>query len=258
MRAARAAGVVVAIAAVAAAGASAGGGPARGASAEYRKAIAAIDALQRAKEPSVSTGTISKGGIKNAAELPAHGYGYRLASTTRKTHFGADEMVFGLIELAAVIQERRPGSPWLSIGDIGLKEGGKLDPHINHQDGRDCDLAFLYCDPSGTPIERGWLKCDATGATTNKGVVFDTARNFEMLSLALESPYFGGFEWIFVHEPLKKLLLAHGEALAKKEPRRAEEIQRHAAELEKLLREPTSSPHDDHFHLRVKKGTAAR
>jgi murein endopeptidase len=249
--------LALAVVALAAAAASvrAAGEP-RGRSPDYRAAIAKIETMARAKEPSLSTGTVSKGGIKNAAELPAHGVGYRLASAERKTHFGTDEMVFGIIELAAFMQERRPGSPWLSIGDISQREGGKLDPHLNHQDGRDVDVAFLYCTAKGEPTEKGWLKCDATGATKNAGVVLDVARSFELCSLWLDSPYFGGCEWIFVYEPLKKLLVAHGHALAKERPREADAIEKRTAELEKLWREPTSSPHDDHFHFRLKHAPA--
>src|SRR5438270_909241 len=83
---------------------------------------------------------------------------------------------------------------------------------------------------------RGSSKGDEKGATSKPGVLSDLERNFEMLSLWLESPYFGGCEWIFVHEPLKKLLVAHGHELAKKSPRAAEAIEKHAAELEHLLR----------------------
>lgn len=228
----------------------------RGTSPEYRKAIATIESLARAKQPSMSTGSVSHGGIKNAAELPKQGTGYRLAAPERKTHFGTDEMVFGIIELAAYIQERRPGSPWLSIGDIAQQEGGKLAPHLNHQDGRDVDIAFQYCSAKGEPVDKHWLKCNDEGGTSNPQAFFDAARNFDFLCLWLESPYFGGCEWIFVHEPLKKILIAHGRELAKKTPRAADQIEKWTSELEKLLREPTSSPHDDHFHLRLRHAPA--
>jgi penicillin-insensitive murein endopeptidase len=225
----------------------------RGASKEYREALVAIDALLRAKPPSRSTGTYTKGGLENGAELPAKGFGYRLADAKRGTHTGSDAMVAGIMELAALLQERHPGSPWLSIGDISKPGGGKLDPHINHQDGCDCDLAFLYCTAEGAPCDKGWLKCDAEGKTKLAAASFDVARNFEMLTLVLESPWFGTLDWIFVHEPLKKLLVAHGRELAKKTPKAAERIDAITAQLEKLLREPESNPHDDHFHIRVKK-----
>lgn len=232
---------------------------ARGKSREYREAIRTIETMARAKPPSVALGTFNDGRLRHAAELPARGFGYRLAAPRRPTHFGTDEMVFGLIELAALMQEKRPGSPWLSVGDISAKDGGKLAPHINHQDGQDVDLAFLYCDPaSGRPVDQGWLKCDAEGRTKKANAVFDVERNFEMLVLWLESPYFGGCEWILVHEPLEKLLVAHGRALAKKVPKRAAESEAVTSRLEELMREPESSPHDDHFHIRLLKSAEDR
>ncbi len=243
---------------------------ARGRSPEYRKAIADIEAIAKGKPPSEATGVYHDGGIKNAAELPEKGFGYRLVAPKRKTHFGTDAMVFGLIELSALLQERRPGSPWLSIGDISGPEGGKLAPHINHQDGQDLDISFLYCNAKGEPIERSWLKCNAEGKSSQNGVAFDAARNFEMLRLWLESPYFGGCEWILVYDPLKKLLLDHGRAAAaavrpagKSEKARAaavaevQAIEKVTAELTKLCRQPESSPHEDHFHVRLLGRTGA-
>jgi len=244
--------VLVAGLAAVAAGDSAPRKP-RGSSPEYKAALATVEAMARAKAPSVASGTVSDGRLENPSELPARGFGYKLSSPARKTHFGTDEMVFGLIELAAYIQERRPGSPWLSIGDISGPRGGKLDPHINHQDGQDLDLSFFYCTPDGQPVDRGWMKCDAAGKTKQAGVVFDDARNFELLVLWLESPYFGGCEWILVSEPLEKRLVEYGRSLAKKMPKKSEPILERTAELERLMREPSSSPHDDHFHIRLKR-----
>lgn len=213
--------------------------------------------MAKRKPPSRASGTVMDGRLENAAELPAKGFGYRLAAPARKTHFGTDEMVYGLLELSALVQERRPGSPRLSIGDISGPEGGKLAPHINHQDGQDLDLAFLYATTKGEPADRGWLKCDAEGKTKQAAIVFDVARNFEMLVLWLESPFFGGCEWILVYEPIEKLLVAHGRDLATRaaarSPARAEAIEKVTGELEKLMRQPESSPHDDHFHIRIRR-----
>jgi murein endopeptidase len=244
----------LAAALLAAAGAAGGDdGPrrARGKSPQYREAIAAIEKIARAKPPSDSTGTLTNGGLRNAAELPPKGFGYRLVNPKRGTNFGTDELVYTLIEVAALLQELHPNTPWLSIGDISKKEGGKLDPHLNHQQGRDVDLAFLYCTPDGKPAERGWLKCDADGKTRQASAVFDAARNFELLVLITESPYCAELEWIFCADPLKKLLVDHGRALAKAHPKNAAAIEAATAKLEKLLRQPESSPHDDHFHIRV-------
>lgn len=228
----------------------------RGKSKEYLTAATQIITTAKAKEPSRATGTVMDGKLENAAELPARGFGYRLAAPKRPTHFGTDEMVFGLIELAALLQERHPGTPWLSVGDISGPQGGKLEPHINHQDGQDVDLAFLYMTAKGEPAERGWIKCDAEGNTKQAATKLDVARNFEMLAFWLDSPYFGGCEWILVFDPIKKLLVAHGREMARKNTKKADTINKLTDELEKLLRQPESSPHDDHFHIRLRRKPA--
>src|SRR5688572_12529075 len=78
---------------------------ARGKSPGYFAAIAAIESLSGSKKPSVATGTFANGGLENAAELPALGLGYRRAIPSRKAYFGTDAMVFGIMELGAVLQE---------------------------------------------------------------------------------------------------------------------------------------------------------
>jgi hypothetical protein len=224
--------------------------PVRGRSPEYKQALQAIEAIAKKKPASRSTGSVGDGAIESSAELPAKGFGYRFASPARKTHFGSDAMTYSLMELAALWQERNPRAPAFSIGDISSEKGGKLSPHINHQDGNDVDFAFLYCTEKGEPVDRGWLACDETGKTKS-GVRFDVARNFELLELWYESPFTGGFEWVLIYDPLKKLLVEHGRALEKQRPREAERIRLTTNALEKALRQPSSSPHADHFHARV-------
>jgi murein endopeptidase len=231
----------------------------RGKSKEYRDVLAEIAKMAKAKPPSVASGTVSKGHLEHACELPTPGFGYKVADPKRKTHFGTDQMTFGIMELAALLQELHPGSPWMSIGDITGPNGGKLDPHINHQDGQDVDIAYFYKDAeTGAPVDRGWMKCDDQGRVKGGKVVFDAERSFELLALWVDSPYFGGCEWILCFDPIKKILVEEGHTLARKDKKRAAAYESATAQLEKLLTQPKSSPHDDHFHVRIKRAPVAR
>lgn len=215
-----------------------------------KAARARIEEMRKAKPPSCSVGTRSSCKLENAAELPEKGIGYRLGSPGRKTNFGTDEMVFGLMELGALMSDRFGEQGSFLIGDISQKEGGRLSPHINHQGGRDADIGFFLCDEAGRPQGNRMLRCDREGK--GEGTLrFDTARNWDFVSAMLESPYFQDLHYVLVAEWLKKLMLDHARSqLAKtRDPR---EFQRQAALIkraEEKLTQPSSSPHDNHFHL---------
>ena len=215
-----------------------------------RAVRARIEEMRKSKPLSCSVGTRSSCKLDNAAELPEKGVGYRLGSPGRKTNFGTDEMVFGLMELGALMSDRFGEQGAFLLGDISQKGGGRLAPHINHQGGRDADIGFFLCDEAGRPQGNRMLKCDKDGK--GEGTLrFDTGRNWEFVSAMLESPYFQDLHYVLVAEWLKKLMLDHARAqLARtRDPR---EFQRQTALIrraEEKLTQPSSSPHDNHFHL---------
>ncbi|HIA00984.1 MAG TPA: hypothetical protein EYN06_10525 [Myxococcales bacterium] len=142
---------------------------------------------------------------------------------------------------------RKLGGPPMVLGSISREGGGHMFPHKSHQSGRDVDILFYMLNPEGQPKKsKGFYKFDANGRCTHKrceGWTFDVARNWELVRTLVWSarPY---VQYAFVSTGLKGKLLkyarAHGEH---------PEIIRRAKQV--LLQPKSSSPHADHFHVRI-------
>ncbi|MEL6179218.1 MAG: HEAT repeat domain-containing protein, partial [Myxococcota bacterium] len=79
--------------------------------------------------------------------------------------------------------------------------------------------------------------------TSSEGFTFDVARNWALARALLTHPTIQ-VQWLFISNPLKEALLEH--ARAQQEPEQL------LARAREVLWQPTdSSPHNDHFHLRV-------
>lgn len=220
-----------------------------------RKVQQQIAATMKSKAPSTSIGPLSDGRLENAAELPAKGVGYRLSSPDRGTNFGTDEMVFGLMEIAAIFHDLWGEKGEFLVGDIGSEKGGKLQPHQNHQNGRDVDLGLYLCDDQGRPQGNRMVHFDAEGKTKEGGTIrFDAARNWEFIVAMLENARFGEVRAIYLADWLKKLLLDHARGLQSRARTSAqvERLQKLIKEAERVISQPSSSPHDNHIHLSLK------
>ncbi|MBI3858369.1 MAG: penicillin-insensitive murein endopeptidase [Planctomycetes bacterium] len=210
-----------------------------------------IEEMRKAKMPSISIGTRSSCRLVNAAELPDKGTGYRIGSPSRKTCFGTDEMIFGLMELGVEMTLRHGHDGVFFVGDISAKEGGKLAPHLNHQGGRDADLGLYVCSASGAPRANQMLTFDKDGKGEGD-VRFDVVRNWTFVCGILESPYFQDLHSIYLADWLKTLLLEHARGRLAGLARNPVERARQEAlikKAEKKVSQPASSPHDNHMHL---------
>lgn len=218
----------------------------------------AIERIQDAKPPSVSTGTLRDGRLQHPAELPKPGgIGYFVSHPDRDTNFGADRMVFGLMRLGVTMQERLGSEPHhrILINEISDADGGKQRRHINHQMGLDVDLGFYAINRRDEPTRARWLKFDEEGLSPNKMLRYDTARNWVLVESILENETFGEIRRILHAEWLTALLLEHAESLAESaEPEESERLRGVIKRAKGLLRQPKSSPHDTHFHLSLKRG----
>ena len=219
-----------------------------------KQVFAKIEDARKGKRPSVSEGKLCEGSLKNPAKLAApEGVGYYLAHPTRGTNFGNDRLVFGLMELGVHMREKLGDHPdhRLRIHDLSSEHGGKQERHINHQMGLDVDLAFYATDPKGNLVSSVWTSYGADGKSKEGDRRFDAARNWEVVAGIVENRYFGEIRAILISDPLKEKMLAH----ANKQLKSTSDRQKRAAlaviieKAEKLLRQPKSSPHDNHFHL---------
>ncbi|MEZ4267423.1 MAG: penicillin-insensitive murein endopeptidase [Myxococcota bacterium] len=194
---------------------------------------------------SYSLGTTSRGRLVGGRALPtAHGSLIaRPISITRDAIFGTDELVSALERAAAHVAERWPGSR-LYAGDLSARHGGDLPGHVSHNSGRDVDLAFYARDAGGRIADdANFAAVRGDGVITSTGDAFDDARNFELIATLLRDPRIQ-VQWVFVSAALRERLLRAG-ALAKTDPALLERV---AA----VLAQPRdSSPHVEHFHVRI-------
>ena len=162
-------------------------------------------------------------------------------------------MVFGLMKLGLAIRQRLGPAPEhrILINEISDRDGGKQTRHTNHQMGLDVDLGFYAIDLQDNPVQARWLQFDRYGVSPKKALRFDDRRNWILLSSILENDTLGEIRAILLADWLRDRLLTHAKNLLVEsddpaERRRLTELIQRANDL---LRQPKSSPHDDHFHL---------
>lgn len=233
--------------------------PKNGPTAVHKAVQKQIRAMKAEKRASQSLGTSTKGQLKNPAKLPSEGYGFILRYPERKNNYGSDRLIFGLLELGAELYQSlgKEKVHRLWINDISSESGGKLKSHINHQMGLDVDLQFYSSDLKGKALRSRWMSFDEKGLNkTNKyykkGVrCFDVRRNWILVTHILENKRFQSIRVLLVADHLKKLMLQHAQESLKSIKNSKERQRQRAliAKAKKLLREPKSSPHDNHFHL---------
>jgi len=195
---------------------------------------------------SLSLGYTALGSLERAAELPARGEGFALLPMVRGrgTQFATDELVGLLQRAAAGVRETYPRAV-LRIGNASYRRGGKFQWSVSHRAGRDVDLAFFVDDPRGRPLEvQSYEHFGRDGrAAGNRERRFSVPRNWalvEALVMDTETPV----QRIFVADWLRTRLLEH----AHQSGADPQAILR--AEL--VLAQPRdSSPHADHFHVRI-------
>ena len=91
---------------------------------------------------SISIGLPSIGRIVNSQPFPKNDDAWTVVCPSRT--YGTEETIsYVTTAIAEVIRQYPEGTP-LRINDIGLPNGGYLQPHQSHQAGRDVDLGFYY------------------------------------------------------------------------------------------------------------------
>jgi len=191
---------------------------------------------------SYSIGTTRDGYLIGGLPLTAaEGIAPRPISVQRDAIYGTDALVAALGRAGRAVARRWPGST-LWAGDLSGPRGGDLPGHQSHNSGRDADLAFYMRDPRGALDDSPRLA--RVGANLQAGARhFDVARNWALVEALLRDSLVQ-VQWLFVADHLRAALLEHGEA-AGADP----EVLRRARAV---LRQPRdSSPHAEHFHLRI-------
>lgn len=198
---------------------------------------------------SKSVGTAQHGQLEGGIALEQSKSLVVLPQTRRNAIFyGTAELVGLLQRSAAAVAQDRPGS-MLKVGNLSRETGGDIGPSVSHNSGRDADVLFFAVDRFGTGGEPDNF-CHfndtgiADGPASDAGrYEFDVERNWALVRHWLTDPDVV-VQWIFVAAPLRNQLLDC--ALRQGEPAL---LRLRAARV--LVQPRDSSPHADHFHLRI-------
>lgn len=215
----------------------------------------AFEAPQRPGDASFAIGPTNAGALVGPVALPEDLTSLAVRPVTRSrgaTH-GTRALVALLSKAAQRVAREHPGSV-LWVGDLSRAEGGPLPPHRSHTNGRDVDLAFYVSrDGRDGPVpadQPAMVRADASGRIAgSRDLFFDRARNWALVRALLEDPGVV-VQWIFVADHLRALLIDHARQVAPPAL---------VARAERVLAQPKdSSPHDDHFHVRIYCGLEER
>jgi penicillin-insensitive murein endopeptidase len=213
----------------------------------------ALEVAGEQRRGSVSIGTPNDGKLWAGAQLPKKGRGFYAnpARPNATATWGTDEMISALIKAGADLDERAPGAT-MYINDIGFFEGGRISHHHSHQAGRDADILFFMLDDQDEVAPPVCIPFDGEGkAIWNNGTPakvdddqgrrFDTHRNWHVVRSLLENQE-AHVQRIYISDPLRELMLGY----AREQDEPAWVIER----ADEVMCQP-SSPHDDHFHVRL-------
>jgi len=194
---------------------------------------------------SLSLGGTSSGRIIHARRLKLKGRHHAFFSHIRErgTHWGTDEMADFIQRVAGRVAAEHRRSV-MRLGNVSLRHGGRSPWHASHQVGRDVDIAFFVTNKERKPqVLNDFVVIGRSGRSRDGSLVFDEERNLTLV-LALLADEKAPVQWIFIARWLERRLMAR----ARKEGVDPEMMRRMA----EVLRQPgDSSPHHDHFHVRI-------
>lgn len=224
---------------------------------EAERGAGASGALQqRPAAPSQSVGTPQDGALRAGVALKASADG-----TLRPLpHTERRGWLFGTVELVALLQDAARAirstlqaqgevALPLRIGNLSREGGGDIGPSRSHNSGRDADVSFFHVDREGRPVDVGhYVLYDAQGVaewppSVAGRLYFDASRNWLFVRYLLSDPS-AIVQWIFLAAPLRNMLLDYALRVGEPESLRLRAL--------RVLVQPTdSSPHADHFHIRI-------
>ena len=197
-----------------------------------------------------SVGVPHHGVQTGARELPVRGTGFRRLRPKSPNYWGNERLVALIERVARAVHEKKPGGYPMLVGDLSARRGGKIPGHNSHRTGRDVDFLWYVTTPSGAPIPNpGFVKIGTDGIAKVHGrgdpefVRLDVERQWLQVRELLTAPE-AKIQWIFASRSVEALLIDY--ARARGEP---DELVWHAETV--LLQPGDSSPHDDHFHVRI-------
>jgi penicillin-insensitive murein endopeptidase len=194
---------------------------------------------------SLSVGDATTGRLVGGEALDAKGAGYRLLSKTiqRGFYYGTARLVDAIRRCARAVAEGDPKST-LGIGNLSRQGGGDIPQSRSHNSGRDVDLAFFVLDAKGRPqFADKLVRFGSSKLVSQEGYRFDLERNWRLVRALITDAHVD-VDWIFIARWLRVPLLEYA--------RKNIEDEAVLLRAETVLKQPgDSSPHDDHFHVRI-------
>lgn len=142
---------------------------------------------------SISVGSTNAGALINGVQMPK---GDNWVSVSGGQAWGTQETIDALVHCIDAVAERFPNTPPLYIGDISLRRGGHMSPHLSHQAGRDVDLNY-------------YLIGDAKWYTTANAKNLDVARTWAFVKLLIEDT---DIEMIFMDSAIQRIVKEYAKA----------------------------------------------
>ena len=194
---------------------------------------------------SVSIGSTSWGELHRATRIPLRGPSYRFFPhiKERETHYATRELSQLIRRVARKVAREHKGTE-LRLGNAGYKSGKKIPWSVSHQSGRDIDIAIFATDRRGKPKSfNDYVTFNSKGQAAKGSLRLDLKRNLSLVRALVEDTK-TPVQWIFVYRPLKEKILDYA--------RRSKVPEDVLERLEAVMRQPSdSSPHKDHFHVRI-------
>lgn len=193
-----------------------------------------------------SIGMPHRGVLTQSVDLPRKGLGYRWLRDDER-HFATARFASALERAAAAVARARPGG-MLVVGDLSMRRGGQLLPHLSHRTGRDADLLLYLTTLDGAPVESpGFVHVGSDALAWDDAhkrfLRFDVERQWLLVKALVEDDE-ARIQWLFSSRVVEAMLIEW--AIARGEP--GETILR--AQQVMLQPEP-GGVHDDHMHVRT-------
>jgi penicillin-insensitive murein endopeptidase len=187
-----------------------------------------------------------RGVLTEPEALPRSGLGYVWLRDDDR-HFGVPRFVHAIVRAAAKVEAERPGG-LLTIGDLSVKTGGALMPHLSHRTGRDADLLLYLTTLDGAPVTSpGFIHVGPDGLAWDEAhhrfLRFDVEREWLLVKALVEDDE-ARIQWIFASRIIEAMLLEWGRA-------RGESGETLLRAETAMLQPVPGGEHDDHVHVRT-------
>jgi penicillin-insensitive murein DD-endopeptidase len=187
-----------------------------------------------------------RGVLTDADALPRSGLGFAWLRDDER-HYATPRFVHAIERAAEAVAVARPGA-MLAVGDLSVKSGGRLMPHLSHRTGRDADLLLYMTTLEGAPVPSpGFVHVQEDGLAWDEAhhrfLRFDVEREW-LLVKALLTDDDARIQWVFASRTVEALLLEWAQA-------RGESGEVMVRAQEALLQPVPGGVHDDHVHVRT-------